>query len=228
MKDPVTGKPVRAEETVVDQASRDEYDAFDDYLEMVIEYGYITLFASAFPLCSLLSIISNYVELRSDAFKLSHVMRRPHSSRVLGIGSWMSVLQLMTMASIVTNCFLFGFASDQMEAWFPTLFRGDVADTDFGKHIAAGKGRYVVLIVFLVEHVLLLFHALVHFCIDDRPKDVRLEEARTLHQADLKVAEQRQALLRNLWTQKQEEEEAAFSGSGSGRKRSLRRSTRRA
>merc|ERR1712139_255894 len=44
---------------------RDTYEGFDDYLEMVIQFGYVTLFASAFPLASALSILCNAVEVYS-------------------------------------------------------------------------------------------------------------------------------------------------------------------
>lgn len=33
------------------------YEQFDDFLEMVIEFGYVTLFASAFPLAAAMSVV---------------------------------------------------------------------------------------------------------------------------------------------------------------------------
>ena len=49
------------------------YEQFDDFLEMVIEFGYITLFASAFPLAGVLSLCCNLVEIKSDLFKLARI-----------------------------------------------------------------------------------------------------------------------------------------------------------
>ena len=56
-----------------DELELDEYEQFDDYMEMVIEFGYIVLFAAAFPLASMLSILSNLIEIKSDLFKLIFV-----------------------------------------------------------------------------------------------------------------------------------------------------------
>jgi DNA topoisomerase IA len=63
---------------------------FDEYSEMgttytfhqliyaVIQYGFITLFAAAFPLASLLAVINNMIEIRTDAFKVLTAHNRPH------------------------------------------------------------------------------------------------------------------------------------------------------
>ena len=36
---------------------------FDEYLEMVIQYGFITLFVAAFPLAPLFALINNVMEV---------------------------------------------------------------------------------------------------------------------------------------------------------------------
>lgn len=46
----------------------DEYDTFDDYLEMILQFAYITLFSHAFPLAPLISIVHNLIEQRSDLY----------------------------------------------------------------------------------------------------------------------------------------------------------------
>ena len=48
----------------------DTYDDFNDYLEMVLQFGYITLFASALPLAGALAFACNVLELLADAFKV--------------------------------------------------------------------------------------------------------------------------------------------------------------
>ena len=62
---------------------------------MVIQFGYVSLFASAFPLAGALSLLCNLLELYNDKQKLLHVSRRPQAKRVSTIGLWMYVLKAM-------------------------------------------------------------------------------------------------------------------------------------
>ena len=44
----------------------------DDYIEMLIQFGYVTLFASAYPLAAFLAMGANFIEIRSgEGNKLS-------------------------------------------------------------------------------------------------------------------------------------------------------------
>ena len=63
-------------------------DTFDDYLEMVMQYGLTVFFAPAFPLAALFALINNMVEIRSDAFKMCYLYQRPFGQRASTIGSW--------------------------------------------------------------------------------------------------------------------------------------------
>ena len=59
-----------------------EYDVlmgtFKDYGEMVIQFGYCTLFVAAFPLAPMLAFVNNAIEIRVDAWKLCQVTTSPH------------------------------------------------------------------------------------------------------------------------------------------------------
>jgi anoctamin-10 len=50
-----------------------KYEQFDDYLEIVINFGYITLFASAFPIAPLLTLAFHWMEMESDKWKIRNV-----------------------------------------------------------------------------------------------------------------------------------------------------------
>merc|ERR1712213_214602 len=68
------------------ESSAPDYDGtFEDYLEMFIQFGYVTLFSSAYPLAGLCALLNNMIEIRGDAFKLCFVHKRPFGVRVNSI-----------------------------------------------------------------------------------------------------------------------------------------------
>ena len=71
---------------IINNLIYEEYEQFDDYIEMVVQFGYVTLFASAFPLCSAVTILFLFLEARSDMFKLLFLTRRPVVRRAKSIG----------------------------------------------------------------------------------------------------------------------------------------------
>ena len=81
----------------------DKLESFDDYNEMVIQFGFIALFAPAFPLVALMGLCNNIIEIRSDANKLTQVFQRPLARKVEDIGSWELILELMTFIAVATN-----------------------------------------------------------------------------------------------------------------------------
>ena len=56
---------------------------FYEYLELVIQYGFITVFVCAFPLAPLFALVNNMIELRADAKKLLEKHRRPIAQKVI-------------------------------------------------------------------------------------------------------------------------------------------------
>ncbi|XP_075993061.1 anoctamin-5 isoform X1 [Genypterus blacodes] len=87
---------------------------FYEYLEMVIQFGFITLFVASFPLAPLLALINNVIEIRVDAWKLTTQFRRPVASKAHSIGAWEEILNGMAVLSVVTNAFIVAFTSDMI------------------------------------------------------------------------------------------------------------------
>ncbi|XP_055522089.1 anoctamin-3-like isoform X2 [Leucoraja erinacea] len=59
----------------------------DEYLEMVLQFGFTTIFVAAFPLAPLLALLNNIIEIRLDAYKFVTQWRRPLPARAKDIGT---------------------------------------------------------------------------------------------------------------------------------------------
>ncbi|KAK7066480.1 Anoctamin-8 [Halocaridina rubra] len=103
------------------ECNMSRYDGtFEDYLEMFIQFGYVTLFSSAFPLAATCAFLNNLIEIRSDAFKLCCVFQRPFGHRAQSIGVWQDAMELMGVLGIMVNCMLIGL-SGQVHRMFPEM-----------------------------------------------------------------------------------------------------------
>ncbi|KAJ0181435.1 hypothetical protein K1T71_003520 [Dendrolimus kikuchii] len=85
---------------------------FPEYLEMVLQYGFVTIFVAAFPLAPLFALINNVLEMRLDAKKFLTCYRRPVPQRVNDIGVWYRILDSIGKLSIITNGFIIAFTSE--------------------------------------------------------------------------------------------------------------------
>jgi len=90
---------------------------FDDFLELAVQFGMVTMFASAYPLVATFAILNNIVEIRSDSLKLLVSMRRPAPRPAASIGAWLSILQNLGVVAIVTNCALLVCLYDDAGRW---------------------------------------------------------------------------------------------------------------
>eukprot|EP00658_Telonema_sp_P-2_P062257 TRINITY_DN5092_c0_g1_i1.p1 TRINITY_DN5092_c0_g1~~TRINITY_DN5092_c0_g1_i1.p1 ORF type:complete len:734 (+),score=185.73 TRINITY_DN5092_c0_g1_i1:40-2241(+) len=165
-----------------------EYEPFDDYLEMVIEFGYVVLFAAAFPLASILSIGCNLIEMRSDLYKLCCVCVRPSCKKANNIGTWAVVISTMGWLAIVTNTFIMGMTSDQLEQWFPKFFK-DIDGPGAYDHRARKSG---ILLMFGIEHFLLLVSLAITAAVRTQPKWVMIDVQRREYEARQALAAERQ------------------------------------
>ncbi|XP_037816445.1 anoctamin-3-like isoform X1 [Lucilia sericata] len=83
-----------------------------EYLEMVIQYGFVTLFGLAFPLAPLLALINNLFETRLDAYKMLMYLRRPVAQRACDIGVWLGFLNMITKLAVASCAVLIAFSTN--------------------------------------------------------------------------------------------------------------------
>ncbi|XP_065837572.1 anoctamin-4-like isoform X2 [Oscarella lobularis] len=111
-EDLTDNKGVSRWEEDLDLADLNQYGLFAEYLEMIIQFGFITIFVSAFPLAPLFALLNNILEIRLDAYKFVTLLRRPVSQRAQDIGIWYSILDGVTKFAVFTNAFIIAVTSD--------------------------------------------------------------------------------------------------------------------
>eukprot|EP00501_MAST-03F_sp_TOSAG23-6_P000866 GSMAST32.ASY1.ANO1.902.1 assembled CDS len=96
---------------VEEESALDPYDLGEDYSEVVIQYGYVTLFVAAFPLTPLLARLSTVVEQYIDSNKLCYLIARPIPEGAQDIGAFYNYMVIVTKTAIITNGTLFAFTT---------------------------------------------------------------------------------------------------------------------
>ena len=86
---------------------------FDDFNDRVIQFGYIVLFAPAYPLAPFLAFVNNIVEIRLGGYKMCSGYQRPRWSVRQGIGSWLGMLSVLGFAAVVTNSLMVAFVGSE-------------------------------------------------------------------------------------------------------------------
>ncbi|MEE6499335.1 hypothetical protein FKM82_003417 [Ascaphus truei] len=74
-----------------------------EYMEMIIQFGFVTLFVASFPLAPLFALLNNIIEIRLDAKKFITELRRPVAVRAKDIGIWYNILQAVGKLAVIIN-----------------------------------------------------------------------------------------------------------------------------
>jgi len=101
---------------------------FGEYLEMVIQFGFTTLFATAFPLAPIFAFVNNVIEVRLDAFKFVTALQRPWAQKAQDIGSWYAILEAVGILAVLFNAFTIAFTSSYIDKY---LYRASSNSSTF-------------------------------------------------------------------------------------------------
>jgi len=132
---------------------------FDDYNEMALQFGYVTLFAAAFPWAPVMAIANNVVELRTDAVKLLTGMKRTHPKGATDIGIWLSILEIINYAAVLTNTGLIFLTSLKVQEYL----KWEYSD--------------LFLAAMIAEHIILIIKWSLAQIIPDTPSKVLQKDA---------------------------------------------------
>ena len=170
------------------ESKRNEYDPFGDYLDMMIQFSYVTMFYVVWPLIGVCAFVNNVLEYQGDIRRLLFIDRRPLPKRDHSIGGWElmlyyeSILACVFVPGIIVMYHLGYWDNDCSTNGMPTAF-GDrymipwfVYGQD-GKRAFpcynAGLHAKIGFIYIALEHVTLFVRFLVSSYASEVPKPVR-------------------------------------------------------
>lgn len=140
------------------QALLPSYDVHEDYAELVLQWGYLSLFSPVWPLVPIGFFINNWFELRADIVKICLESQRPDPVRGEGIGPWVGSLEALTWLGSLTSAALVHLFGTQV--W------------------GAGSWMFLPITIFISEHIYLGFRAGVRWALQTiGSKHIRLERA---------------------------------------------------
>ncbi|XP_075994623.1 anoctamin-9 [Genypterus blacodes] len=93
-------------------ANTDAFSLFNEFLEMVVQFSFTTIFVAAFPLAPLLALINNIFEIRLDAIKMVSLEQRLVPKKTNDIGVWTMVLEAIGVLAVIANGLVIGVSSD--------------------------------------------------------------------------------------------------------------------
>lgn len=140
-------------------------------MEIVLQFGYITMFVSVLPAGPLLALIGNVINTRLDVICCTQVKQRPPFESETEVSTFMSILEFMSFAAVAVNCaVLFFTTQSDLES---LLLLGS-------KHWTNDSAFYLKKLWFLlvIEHIVLGAKALLSLTIDDAATWVQNDEDR--------------------------------------------------
>ncbi|KAK7891976.1 hypothetical protein WMY93_023939 [Mugilogobius chulae] len=126
---------------------------FAEYIELLVQFGYLSLFSCVFPLTAVLLLINNLTEIRSDAYKICKLFRKPFCAPVANMGVWQIAFEVLSFVSVVSNCWLL-MLSPQIQV---QCLEGELSCTN------------VLLLAVAMEHVLIVVKVVLAVLIPDEP-----------------------------------------------------------
>ncbi|ORY17824.1 calcium-activated chloride channel-domain-containing protein [Clohesyomyces aquaticus] len=127
---------------VREEAELGVYDVTSDLREMVIQFGYLSLFSVVWPFTPVSFLINDWFELRADAIKICVEMQRPTPWRADTIGPWLDSLSFLAwLGSLTTSALVYMFSNDGLGP---------------GGHPKSIEGWALLLSVMLSEHLFIL------------------------------------------------------------------------
>lgn len=135
---------------------------FAEYIELLVQFGYLSLFSCVFPLTAVLLLLNNLTEIRSDAYKICRLFQKPFSPPAANMGVWQIAFEALSFVSVVSNCWLLLLSPHLQEL----------------SEEGGMSSNNVLLAAVLVEHLLIIVKVVIAALIPDEPDWVRKKRER--------------------------------------------------
>ncbi|XP_048013946.1 anoctamin-10 [Megalobrama amblycephala] len=132
---------------------------FAEYIELLVQFGYLSLFSCVYPLTAPLLLLNNLTEIRTDAYKLCKLFNKPFSAPVANMGVWQPAFEVLSFISVMSNCWLLLLSPRVRE---------------FTQEAGLSTNKVLVIAV-IVEHVLIMVKMILAFMIPDEPDWLRIK-----------------------------------------------------
>jgi len=144
------------------EAELSEYDVTSDLREIVLQFGFLTLFSIIWPVTSVSFVVNDWIELRTDAVKICLESQRPTPLRSDGIGSWHENLEFLAwVGSITTAAIAYMFSNDGLRP------DGTPKNLD---------GFTLMITIFLAEHAYLIVRFMARYAVSKLDSPSRQKE----------------------------------------------------
>lgn len=133
------------------QSKRDVYDVYEDMDEILILYGYTTLFVVACPWVPVVALFSSMLECFLDQKKLVLLFRRPFPEPAADNEPWDTAFDVFGLLAMTTNAAVVVFASHQYNDW---------------------SHAHKIILFLIIEHTMILARIIVGLTLPSTPRSV--------------------------------------------------------
>jgi len=130
----------------------------ENYMELVVQFGYVILFGQIFPLAGLFSMFSNHLQIWSQINNLAR-MNRAKPEVADGIGNWLKCIEILGHINVVTNSILIFFTHKSYKNIFVVDHDHEVGDEDiineFNISVVGLDLTKFLMTVVLIEHMII-------------------------------------------------------------------------
>ncbi|KAJ8247450.1 hypothetical protein GJAV_G00246520 [Gymnothorax javanicus] len=130
---------------------------FSEYIELLVQFGYLSLFSCVYPLTAVFLLLNNVTEIRTDAFKICRLFQKPFSAPIANMGVWQAAFEILGFVSVISNCWLLLLSPRVKQFYLEGGF----------------SSRNALLFAILIEHILILIKMILSFAIPDEPDWIR-------------------------------------------------------